>query len=434
MNNHPTATALSVSGAADVVADTAASATQAATTPPIVVGNNGHVVPSIPPFTSIDANQLTVAVAAALASLPPAGTGAASDRSLSHDGATTTTNKKKRKKKGGKRKKDDNDEEEEAASSNKKPKKGKKGMNFTRAETMCFLDLIEAADKFPLCMTAWDEIAEKHSEFFPLTERDGEGLRRKFNSLANKKMPTGDPRIPPEVKKAKDLRWQMGESAGLKTGSPEKDDAADLTNIHVDGGAYCDEDDDDDMVDFSGGGPDYDGEEDDNDDDESNDDDDDDDDDEEEDDDDAAKFRARKKLKAAPTKSKNCISKLVTPAVSKEFTSSVFNHKQSRKNSGKKQDDDEEEADNMKSFMQMFMMQCETDREERRLQADRDREEMRLQMAQAKMTQDMIQMMFMRSMGMMSMPQHAPHMSSNDGNSMTSSSSTAGEDNSSSTN
>lgn len=67
MNNHPTATALSVSGAADVVADTAASATQAATTPPIVVGNNGHVVPSIPPFTSIDANQLTVAVAAALA-------------------------------------------------------------------------------------------------------------------------------------------------------------------------------------------------------------------------------------------------------------------------------------------------------------------------------------------------------------------------------
>ena len=309
-------------------------------------------------------------------------------------------------------------------------------MNFTRAESLNFLELIDEADKFPLCITPWDEIAEKHSESYPLTERDGEGLCRKFNALANIKMPTGDPRIPPEVKIAKKLRWQMGNSAGLKTGSPEK--AVDLTNIHVDGGAYRDQDDDNDEVDFSGGGPDYDGEEDDNDDDESNDDDDDDDDDndddEEEDDDDAAKFRARKKLKAAPTKSKNCISKLVTPAVSKEFTSSVFNHKQSRKNSGKKQDDDEEEADNMKSFMQMFMMQCETDREERRLQADRDREEMRLQMAQAKVTQDMIQMMFMRSMGMMSMPQHAPHMSSNDGNSMTSSSSTAGEDNSSSTN
>ena len=181
MNNHPTATALSVSGAADVVAGTAASAVQAAAMPPIVVGNNGHVVPSIPPFTTLDANQLTVAVAAALASLPPAGAGTTSDRSLSDDGATTTTtttNKKKRKK-GRKRKKDDNVEEE--ASSNKKPKKkGKKGMNFTRAKTMSFLDLIEGVDEFPLCMTAWDEITEKHSEFFPLTERDGEGLRRKF--------------------------------------------------------------------------------------------------------------------------------------------------------------------------------------------------------------------------------------------------------------
>ena len=55
----------------------------------------------------------------------------------------------------------------------------------------------------------------------------------------------------------------------------------------------------------------------------------------------------------------------------------------------------------MKSFMQMFMMQCETNREERCLQAERDREELRLQMAQAKATQDMMQMMFMRSMGMM---------------------------------
>ena len=291
MNNHPTtATALSVTGAADVVAGSAASAAQADASPPAtVVGNNdsvarggaaiaGHVFPSIPPFTTLDANQLTAAVAAALASLPPSGDGATTDRSPSDDGATTTTtttNKKKRKKGGGKTKKDDT----------KKPKKkGKKGVNFTRAESLNFLELVDEADKFPLCITAWDEIAEKHSESYPLTERDGEGLCRKFNALANIKMPTGDPRIPPEVKIAKKLRWQMGNSAGLKTGSPEK--AVDLTNIHVDGGAYRDQDDDNDEVDFSGGGPDYDGEEDDNDDDESNDDDDDDDDDDDEEDDD----------------------------------------------------------------------------------------------------------------------------------------------------
>ena len=145
-----------------------------------------------------------------------------------------------------------------------------------------------------------------------MTERNGEGLHRKFNQLANKKMPAGDPRIPPKkVKKAKELRWQMGESAGLKTGSPKKDEAADLNNIHVSGGAYSDnEDDDDDLVDFSGGGPD------DDDEDESNNGDD-----EDDEDDDAAKCRAREKLKAsATTKSKNRISKLVTPAVSKDFT------------------------------------------------------------------------------------------------------------------
>ena len=42
----------------------------------------------------------------------------------------------------------------------------------------------------------------------------------------------------------------------------------------------------------------------------------------------------------------------------------------------------------MKCFMQMFMMQCESEREERRLQA-----------AQAKATQDMLQLLLLKTLG-----------------------------------
>ena len=61
----------------------------------------------------------------------------------------------------------------------------------------------------------------------------------------------------------------------------------------------------------------------------------------------------------------------------------------------------------MKTFMKMFMMQSEREqidrereREDRRRQEEVDREERRLQMAQAKATSDMMQVLLMRSMGM----------------------------------
>ena len=61
----------------------------------------------------------------------------------------------------------------------------------------------------------------------------------------------------------------------------------------------------------------------------------------------------------------------------------------------------------MSAFMKMYMMQSEReqvdrecDREDRRRQDEVDREERRLQMAQAKATQDMVQLMLLRSMGM----------------------------------
>ena len=76
---------------------------------------------------------------------------------------------------------------------------------------------------------------------------------RKFNLLANKRMPTGDPNIPWDIKEAKRIHWQMAGVAGLKTGSPDK--VADMTSVNANGGAIDDDSDADDEepVDFTRG-------------------------------------------------------------------------------------------------------------------------------------------------------------------------------------
>lgn len=271
-------------------------------------------------------------------------------------------------------------------------KKAKKGPNFTQGEVDTMLELIDEAR--PLSYTQWELVAEEHRKFFPTTDRDAEGLRRKFNALAGRNTPTGDPFIPPDVKKAKKIRRELSEMSGLKTGSPEKD-IVDLSTIHSKGGAM---DNDSSSVQFSlddlfNGNDDGKAEESD--------------DNCEDEDDDESKNAARANLKQAAKKKMTPRKTLVTPVVvSKEFSSS-FVTKNHNKKATKKKDDDDKDADEMKTFMQMFIMQSERERadreyerEERRRQAEIDREERRLQMAQTKATQDMIQLMLMRSFGM----------------------------------
>lgn len=284
-------------------------------------GDVGTVVSST---TAPDASQIAAAVAAALAAFPPAGAtiNPPPAGTISAVSVDVTTTKKRKKKGTGKPKKDDDaagkkddDNAGKMSDSNKKPKTGGgKGPNFTKAELENMLELIENSDKMPMCMTDWDAIADKHRTRYPMGDRNGESLRRKFNLLANTKMPTGDPRIPPEVKKAKHIHWRMTEEAGMLSGSPEKE--ADLSNIHVGGGAF---DEDDDPIDFSRGGP-FDVDEDD--DDESSDDDND-----ENEEDEAAITAAREKLKQSAKKNSTGTKKLVTPAVSNNFTGTTLTQK-----------------------------------------------------------------------------------------------------------
>jgi hypothetical protein len=55
----------------------------------------------------------------------------------------------------------------------------------------------------------WEEVAETHATYYPSQMRDTVSLRRKFQSLYNSRIPTGDPSCPAHVQKAKRLRYQI---------------------------------------------------------------------------------------------------------------------------------------------------------------------------------------------------------------------------------
>jgi hypothetical protein len=296
-----------------------------------------------------------------------------------------------------------------SAAASKKGKKGAKGKNFTQAEINCMLELIE--EHMPLCNSKWQQVVDEHMMYFPETDRNVDALRRKFNALAGQKVPTGDPFIPPDVKKAQKIRKELSKFSGLKTGSPEKMEI-NFNKINSKGGALDDEslnlssnleefkDSVEDLRSDSDKGSNKEDEED------------------EDDDDDEGKIVARSNLRdmaAASSSKKSKTTPMMRstsshPVVTREFSSTTFSKRRegTRKSNKKRSldEDDDDGNDDMNSFMKMFIMQSERervdrerDREERRRQEEEYREERRVQMAQAKATQDMVQLMLMRSMG-----------------------------------
>ena len=280
-----------------------------------------------------------------------------------------------------------------AAKVSEKGKKGARGTNFSPEEVDCMLELIEK--HMPLSASQWQKVVDEHMMRFPTTDRDIDGLRRKFNALASKKIPTGDPFIPPDVKKAKKIRNDLSKFSGLKTGSPEKMEI-NFNTINSKGGALEDDfsstrdEEFKDSVEFVGSDSEDDGDNNKDDDDE----------------DDGSKNVARSNLrnmaKGTTSSTTTPTSRMTSthPLVTREFSSTTFSKRRDKNKSNKKRrvddDDDDDDDDTMKTFMKMFMMQSERERMDR----EADREERRLQMAQAKATSDMMQLLLMRSMGM----------------------------------
>eukprot|EP00977_Amphora_coffeiformis_P013371 scaffold3492_cov99-Amphora_coffeaeformis.AAC.1 len=57
----------------------------------------------------------------------------------------------------------------------------------------------------PIGTSAWEAITRQHNEIYSVNARGRDSLKRLYQGLLQKKVPTGDPHCPPEVKKAKEI-------------------------------------------------------------------------------------------------------------------------------------------------------------------------------------------------------------------------------------
>lgn len=102
--------------------------------------------------------------------------------------------KKKKKKKGAKKK-------EQTAKVPKPTKQGGKGMGFTNEEHEIPMNLMEA--DLPIGKDAWElAVTQCNKNVNSERWRDAPSLQRKWRALHSKKMGTGDPNVPPEVRRA----------------------------------------------------------------------------------------------------------------------------------------------------------------------------------------------------------------------------------------
>ena len=86
-----------------------------------------------------------------------------------------------------------------------------RGGRYSKKE---LLHLFDAMQKIkPIGPYEWEEVADAHSQQYP--GRDVESLRRKYVTTHRRKVPTGDPTCPAEVRLAKRVKVLIGEKADL---------------------------------------------------------------------------------------------------------------------------------------------------------------------------------------------------------------------------
>lgn len=92
-------------------------------------------------------------------------------------------------------------------------KKGKRGLGFSLNEVNCLLDAIE--EVLPIGGKEWDEVECTHCQSYPDLGRTKESLKRKFVCLYLTRSPTGDPKCPAEVRRAKALYEEIKKKAEI---------------------------------------------------------------------------------------------------------------------------------------------------------------------------------------------------------------------------
>ena len=128
----------------------------------------------------------------------------------------------------------------------------RRGFKFTVSEIEHLLETIE--DVIPIGNPDWERIWQEHSARYPTKERTSESLKRKFQELARKKNPTGDPNCPPYVRAAKRIFHKIVQATDGSTGGSDVDNDFEETGVERNDDEAGDEDDD--MIDSSNNGED----------------------------------------------------------------------------------------------------------------------------------------------------------------------------------
>ena len=130
-----------------------------------------------------------------------------------------------------------------------------RGRNFTEDETWYLLDIISAVE--PAGQHDWDRVTEAYNEHFndPDRMRDRESLKRRFGALHGRKIPTGDPDCPKEVKAAKRILIEIQQRCDVGEKPGKRDlgfDSSSTDESLQDGDADYGEDDDEEEEDNHG--------------------------------------------------------------------------------------------------------------------------------------------------------------------------------------
>ena len=89
--------------------------------------------------------------------------------------------------------------------------------NYTRDECLHLFTIMQRI--LPIGPEEWQEVAIEHAQTYP--GRDEPSIRRKYNSLHRKNIPTGDPTMPPEVREAKRTKYMIADKANIGDGEEE---------------------------------------------------------------------------------------------------------------------------------------------------------------------------------------------------------------------
>lgn len=78
---------------------------------------------------------------------------------------------------------------------------------FTTEELYDMLNII--SDILPVGKTEWVMVGNRYNKMYPMMQRNMENIRRKYNTLANAKIPTGNPNMPEENEMAKRIKMEL---------------------------------------------------------------------------------------------------------------------------------------------------------------------------------------------------------------------------------